>query len=145
MSYLGFDNLIGLEYDKELYDICVNNITKYKTKCNYDTHIAVYNENALDFNYDKECTCFYLFNMFYDQNTYLKWIEKIEQSVRKKPRKIKIILLYPTVASMGAMRTKKWIKEKKRVLCKAQYCYNCMHFIVYEGGENIEDIDDFNY
>ena len=46
---------------------------------------------------------------------------------------------------MGAMRTKKWIKEKKRVLCKAQYCYNCMHFIVYEGGENIEDIDDFNY
>ena len=134
MSYLGFDNLIGLEYDKELYDICVNNITKYKTKCNYDTHIAVYNENALDFNYDKEYTCFYLFNTFYDQNTYLKWIEKIEQSVRKKPRKIKIILLYPTVASMGAMRTKKWIKEKKRVLCKAQYCYNCMHFIVYEGG-----------
>ena len=143
-SYLGFDNLLGIEYDKELYDICVNNISKYKIKCDRKIHVSVYNENALDFNYSNDSTCFYLFNTFYDQNTYIKWIENIEENIRNNPRKVKIIILYPTVASLGAMRTRKWLKEKKRVLCKAQYCYNCMHFVVYEGGENIENIDDFN-
>lgn len=145
LSYLGFNDLVGIEYDRALYDICINNIAKYKIKSKQKLCISVYNENAIDFNYDRDCTCFYLFNTFYDQNTYIRWIEKIEESIKSNPRKIKIIILYPTVASMGAMRTRKWLKETKRVFCKAQYCYNCMHFIVYEGGENIENIDDFNY
>lgn len=141
LSYLGFDKVLGIEYDNELYDICVNNINLYKVKSDKDINVKVYNENALEFDYDRDCSCFYLFNTFYDKDTYVKWIEKIEENIRGNPRSVKIIILYPTVASIGAMRTRKWLKECKRILCKAQYCYNCMHLVVYEGGEDIENFD----
>lgn len=144
LSYLGFDNLVGLEYDSELYNICVENLNRYKAEQNKKINIEVYNQNALEYNYEPDCTCFYLFNTFYDKDTYEKWVDRVENSIRRTPRNVKIIILYPTVASMGAMRSRGWMKEKTRVLCKAQYCYNCMHFIVYEGGENIENLDDLN-
>lgn len=144
LSHLGYDKVQGIEFDRKLYDICIENVRRYNERCNEHANIEIYHKNALEFDYDEKCSCFYLFNTFYDKDTYVKWIEQIENSVRANPRKIKIIILYPTVASMGAMRTRKWLKETQRILCKAQYCYNCMHFIVYEGGENIENIVDLN-
>lgn len=141
----GFDNLKGVELDTNLYMICSENINKYKNNSGKLKSIKIVNDNALETKFDNDITCFYLFNTFYDQDTYINWLYNVERSLVENPRHIKIIILYPTVASMGAMRKTAWLQETGRVITKAVKCYNCMHFIVYEGGENIGDFVNINY
>lgn len=141
----GFNHLKGVELDRNLYTICDSNIKKYKYHEGGIGNIKIVNENALETKFDNDITCFYLFNPFYDQDTYTNWLHNVERSLLEKPRHIKIIILYPTVASMGAMRKTAWLRETGRVMTKAVKCYNCMHFIVYEGGENFGDFANLNY
>lgn len=145
LASCGFDNLKGIEFDNDLYRICSDNINRYKNNLGKISNIKIINENAIETKYDNDITCFYLFNTFYDQDTYIDWLHNVERTLIENPRHIKIIILYPTVASMGAMRKTAWLQETGRVITKMVKCYNCMHFIVYEGGENIGDFVDFNY
>lgn len=141
----GYTNLQGLEFDETLYKILCSNLEIYKRRSKKTLEkFKLYNANAIEFDYDDKITVFYLFNTFYDKDTYLLWIKKVEVSFKRNPRNIKIIILYPTVASMGAMRETGWLMEKGRIICDAQTCYNCVHFIVYEGGASIENTVDFH-
>lgn len=141
----GFNHLKGVEFDRNLYTVCSDNINKYKKNAGKIGEIKIVDENALETKFDNDITCFYLFNTFYDQDTYTDWLHNVERSLLENPRHIKIIILYPTVASMGAMRKTAWLQETGRVMTKAVKCYNCMHFIVYEGGENFGDFTNLNY
>lgn len=127
----GFKKISGIEHDKELYDLCLNNIKKYFEKSEKIGNIEVLYENAIDQEVSDDITCFYLFNTFYDQSTYDKWMDLVEKSLSRNQREIKIIVLYPTVASMVALRSREWLIESDRIICKAQKCYQCMNFIVY--------------
>lgn len=144
MANHGFTDLTGIEYDWELFHICKKNIDSYRNHGGLSEKIEITYANALEMEYDDDITCYYLFNTFYDKDTYVEWMRKVEDSLIKRPIKIKIIILFPTVASMGAMREFTWLNEKERIISKEQRCYNCMHFIVYEGGDTFENITDFN-
>lgn len=128
----GFQNLYGIEIDPDLAELCKNNMIKFKDQGHYEFSLDASCANALELPVDDTVSCFYLFNTFYDKDTYLKWLQLVKESLERKPRKIKIIFLYPTVASMGAARECNWLREKGRVLCKAQLCYQCMNFLIYE-------------
>lgn len=131
----GFQNLQGVEIDPGLSKLCNQNIRNFKAKSGYDFVLNVVCKNALDSPIDNDVVYFYMFNTFYDKDTYINWLKQVEISLCKNPRAIKIIILYPTVASMGAMRECGWLYEKRRVLCKSQVCYRCVNFIIYESVE----------
>lgn len=133
----GFQNLHGVEIDPILADLCRQNISNFEARSNRRFLVDVVNGNALELSIDDDSNCFYLFNTFYDKDTYLEWLQQIRESLSRKQRLIKIIILYPTVASMGAMRECKWLHEKGRVLSKSQICYQCMNFIIYESAKCI--------
>lgn len=129
----GFQNLQGIEIDKGLLDVCRKNIIQYQNKSSISgQNIDVFQGDALAMDIDEDVNCFYLFNSFYDECTYLKWLEQVKASLHKKNRPIKIIVLFPTVASMGALKQCSWLREKTRVLCKAQLCHRCVYFLIYE-------------
>lgn len=127
-----FKYLYGIEIDQNLKNLCINNISNFKKLNNYQYNITIILKNALEVDINNNINCFYLFNTFYDKDTYLYWLKQVKKSLMQKPRTIKIIILYPTVASMGAMRECSWLKEKTRIFSKFQYCYPCVHFIIYE-------------
>ena len=109
----GFQNLQGIEIDKGLLDVCRKNIIRYQNKTSIlGQRIDVFHGDALAMDIDEDVACFYLFNSFYDECTYLKWLEQVKASLHKKNRSIKIIVLFPTVASMGALRQCSWLREK---------------------------------
>jgi len=129
----GFNNLYGIEMDNELYNTSLFNINQMslKNKSVLNSVHIIYG-NAIQEEINENITHFYIFNSFFDEDTYLKWLLNIEKSLKKKMRKIKIILLYPTVASIGACRKCGWLKEKRRIICKTQVCYRCVNFLIYE-------------
>ncbi len=127
----GFRNISGVEMDPKLYELCKKNIHRYCSLKSIEKTIDIFCENAIEMNIGDDVDCFYLFNTFYDQATYAEWLNRVEESLRRKKRDIKIVLLYPTVASMAAMRDKNWLIESERIICKAQICYQCMNFLVY--------------
>ena len=132
----GYTNLKGIELDNELYQICISNVEKYKVKNKrYKQKIDIIQGNAIEMPIDDDITCFYLFNSFYDKETYMEWLALVKKSLDRNKRKIKIIILYPTVASMGAMRSCDWLHEKCRVWSKDQVCYRCVNFLIYENEE----------
>ena len=139
----GFQNLYGIEMEDYLYKRCVDNVNKMKRVKSFNGQIFF--GNALTFDAYDKMNVFYLFNTFYDKATYDEWLDIIENSYLRKKRKIKIIILYPTVSSMGACKGRFWLYEKKRILCKEQACYQCVHFIIYESrddeNENIISFD----
>lgn len=128
----GFQKLQGVELDSELANLFKSNLAKYLSKSEYKYEIQVLECNALDLNIDDDVSVFYLFNTFYDKETYLCWLQNVKESLERNRRKIKILILYPTVASMGAMRECDWLEEKGRILCEAQICYRCVNYIIYE-------------
>lgn len=127
----GFYNVHGVEMDANLYEMCMLNISKYCLATEQKDSFEIINDNAINIEIDDDITFFYIFNTFYDKETYSLWLDNVEKSLKRKNRKITIALLYPTVASMGAMRERSWLYEDKRVLCKAQKCYQCMNYIIY--------------
>lgn len=136
MIYLamnGFRRLKGFELDVDLYNICSKNIHTYLNETNEKpSELEVVHANAVESDMDDDASYFFLFNTFFDKETYCAWLNKVEESLHRNERKIKIIILYPTIASMGAMRERDWLRERGRVACKAQLCYRCVNFLIYE-------------
>ena len=129
----GFHNLVGVEYNHDVYEVCMNNIATYTQQNNRkEDSFRVYNGNAIELPIDDDVTVFYLFNPFYDKTTYEKWLDNVKASIKRHPRKIKVLLLYPTVASEGAIHDCGWLKEKKRIFCERQIWYKIVYFIVFE-------------
>lgn len=129
----GFNRLQGIEMDEDLFNLCKCNVKNYFAKSKKASQIIdIIHGNAVEIDVDDDVTCFYLFNTFYDEATYLSWLNKVKQSLDRRRRPIKIIILFPTVASMGAMRACSWLTERCRVICKSQVCYRCVHYLIYE-------------
>lgn len=135
MIYLashGFKKLCGIEMDDELFSLCKENIDKFQSASSNFCSITVKHGNALELPIDDDAMCFYLFNPFFDEQTYRNWLKNVEDSLKRHRRQIKIILLYPTLASMAAVNSCGWLKKKRRIICRAQVCYICVKFLIYE-------------
>ncbi len=136
MAKNGYKNLYGIEHEDYLYNIFIENLKSFKSKFSDKEYtIEMFKGNAIEMPIKDDITCFYLFNTFYDKETYMKWINNVKKSLKRKNRHIKIILLYPTVASMGAMRECEWLYEKGRIVCDAQMCHKCVNYLIYENKE----------
>lgn len=134
LSYLasnGFENLCGIELNPKLFKIANENAIKMKIFTNKD--IKINQINALEFKDIDEFNVFYLFNTFYDKDTYIEWLKIVENSLKRTNRTIRIIILFPTISSMGAIAEFNWLKEKNRVIYKSQPCWRCVNFLIYEG------------
>lgn len=133
-----FKYLEGYEIDDELYKICLKNC-KIVTDQKKNINISICHGDATVMDINKSVTIIYLFNPFYDKTTYSLWLKKVRESVLHTPRKLKIIILFPTVASMGAIRECEWLYEKGRVFSDAQVCSRCVNFLIYETKEGFLD------
>lgn len=135
MIYLasrGFKKLCGVEMDTELFSLCKENIDKFQSASSNFCSMTVKHSNALELPIDDDAMCFYLFNPFFDEQTYRDWLKNLEESLMRHRRQIKIILLYPTLAAMEAVNSCGWLKKKRRIICRAQVCYICVKFLIYE-------------
>lgn len=135
MIYLashGFKKLCGIEMDADLYFLCKENIDKFQVMTSNFCLLTVKHGNALELPIDDDIMCFYLFNPFFDEQTYRDWLKNLKDSLRRRRRQIKIILLYPTLAAMEAMNSCDWLRKKRRIICRDQICYVCVKFFIYE-------------
>lgn len=129
----GFNHLYGVEYDKVLFDLCVLNKTLCKKEVNQK--IEVYNIDALKFNIPDEINCFYLYNTFFDEQTYINWLNNVYESLQRHSRNIQIILLFRTVASLGAFEKCKWLHIKTVLKDERQFCSRCVNYVIYTNEE----------
>ena len=126
----GFKHLLGIEINESLIGIAESNIKKIKDSFACD--LAVYHCDALRFNIPDDANCFYLFNTFYSKETYLLWLDMLKESMIRRNRTVRIIILFPTISSMSAISACEWITEIDRVISKSQACWRCVNFMVYE-------------
>ena len=85
---LGFGKSDGIDFSKKLVDCARYNMKILKTEC------SIINADAIDFCGYANYNYFYLGNPFGKQTMHLV-MDKIEESFRKKPRKITIIYYNP--------------------------------------------------
>lgn len=126
----GYKHLRGIEINKELYDLCVDNLRSLGCNTN-----KVFNQDALQFYEYDDSDVFYLFNPFYDSDTYSKWLDIIQESYLRVKRKIKIVILFPTISSISAMNNCGWLKKKTRIYDENQVCSRCVNYLIYESEE----------
>ena len=134
MIYLatkGFKYIIGYELNQELYLLCLKNIARYK-EIDAKPYLFVYNCDAVKSEVDDSISIFYLYNPFYDTETYLEWLGRIHNSFMRKQRLIKIIMLYPTLTFRIAVDQSAWLIKKCRIICTTHPCSKCIHFLIYE-------------
>ena len=129
----GFHNLVGVEYNDDLYEICMKNISVYtrQNTCKV-SNFRIYKGDALETPVDDDITVFYLFNPFCHRTAYHKWFNLVRASIKRCNRKIKILLLRPTSASEHAIRDCEWLKEKRRIYYNEQLLHQIMYFEVFE-------------
>ena len=126
-----FKYLYGFEIDYKLVDISIKNINKIKQYIDIN-EIDIKACDATEQKINDNINVIYMFNTFYDKDTYIELLKQIEESLQRNYRKLKIIILYPTIGSMGAMRTCNWLIEKGRVFHDSQVCGRCVNFLIYE-------------
>ena len=134
MAANGFKHLIGQDLDPDLLAIARRNKKAFLKKSpEYQGNIELRLENAVTTNFPDDVNVCYLFNSFYDQQTYEEWLMNVEQSLKRNPRHLTIVLLYPTPASMGAFRKNgAWLKETQIIESATQVCSYCVRFQVFE-------------
>ncbi len=92
-EFTGFNNLLGVELDKELIDEAMQNIKTYSKKRKESKFIFVH-QNALDFEIPNEAQVFFFFNPFSD-NIMQKVADNILRSFRSYERDIYIVYMNP--------------------------------------------------
>lgn len=129
----GFTSLIGQDLDPDLCAHARKNIRAFLSHCPaYTGDIDIRCENAITAGIPDEVNVCYLFNSFYDQYTYEEWLNALRASLERNPRKVKILLLYPTPASLGAFRSCKWLRQVDTIRSDTQICSLCVRFDIFE-------------
>ena len=129
----GFLHLTGQDLDPELCGHAWKNKNAFLTHMpDYSGHLEILCENAITAPFHDDCNVFYLFNSFFDQETYEEWLAAVRESLKRQPRRIRILLLYPTPASLGAFRKCSWLKESTVISDPRQVCSLCVRFQVFE-------------
>ena len=88
----------GVEIDEKCYEVSIDNLKRFPKKTNQNISFECFDVLKRDLNDD--INVFYLFNTFYDKDTYLSFFNLIKESLKRKPRKIKVIILFPTISSI---------------------------------------------
>ena len=89
LSKFKFNQIDGIEYSKEVFQIAKRNIATLKIK-----NTTIYNQNAADFPLYKKYTHIYMYNPF-GKSIMRKVIDKIEQTLMINNRSIYIIYANP--------------------------------------------------
>lgn len=126
----GYQNLVGIEYDKQLYKYCIDTLSENKSIVN-TSNIKVFNGRAEEITILPEWNVFYFFNPFRDKEVYVQLLNNIKKSVADKDRKITIIVLFPTEASTAAFCDDEWLVTRKKVYDERQPCYRCAYFYIF--------------
>ena len=129
----GFSYLEGQELDADIFAVAKKNAGTFRTKVpDYAGHLEIRNENAVTAGVPDDIRICYLFNSFYDQNTYTEWLEALHESVRRTPRKVKVLLLYPTPSSLSAFRQCGWLRETRSIESRTENLPQFVRFQVFE-------------
>lgn len=130
LSELGYNNLYGIEVNRETYKLCQSNFKKYSEKTKIPK-ISVLCCDAIETPIPDDINCFYLANPFYDSESYTKWLNNLSASLKRNPRPVKLLVYFPTVASTSALRACSMLKFSTSVICQQQVCWRCMRIDVY--------------
>ncbi len=128
----GFTSIGGVEFDEDLFDKAKKNIDSVITKAKIDYTPNIYCVDFFNFDKIDDFDVFYIFNSFNSEELYLRFINKIKESVDRKPRHIKIIFLYLTIYSKKALLKTDWLKRTNTIVDKRLVCYQCINYTVYE-------------
>ena len=129
----GFLYLSGQELDKDIFAVAQKNREAFLSKVpDYAGQIEFRNENAVTAGVPDDIRICFLFNSFYDQNTYTEWIAALRESVKRNPRKVKVILLYPTPSSLSAFRQCRWLAETKSIEAETENLSQLVRFQIFE-------------
>ena len=128
-----FLHLTGQELDGEVYAVAQNNLAAFRERVpDYAGQLEIRKENAVTAGVPDDINICYLFNSFYDQNTYTEWIEALHASVKRRPRKVKVLLLYPTPSSLSAFRQCGWLAETDSLESRTENLPQFVRFQVFE-------------
>jgi predicted RNA methylase len=86
---MGFKKVIGVEFSKELCDICNQNIRKLKLD-----NVEIINEDAVKLEIPINTSVFFFFCPFSEQ-VFLKVLDKVSLSILKTPRKAYVVSVNP--------------------------------------------------
>ncbi len=90
----GFRKVIGVEFSGQLVEVCRQNLETFERKSKSKTVFDVVQMDAAEYEIPAEANLLYFANPF-DETLCGKVIENILESLRKCPREIVIIHLYP--------------------------------------------------
>ena len=90
----GFRKVIGVEYDKNLCDICLNNLKNYAKSKNYDCKYEVIEMDVSLYEVDDDVNVVLLFNPF-DDYILEKVMSNINKSIKRKNRILYIVYSNP--------------------------------------------------
>jgi len=99
-AFHGARKAIGVEFAKEIFEIANENKVKFFRKnTNIKTEINIILSDVVNYEIDDEVTVVFLFNPFKEKVTE-KIIENINNSLKRKARKIEIIYLNPVHSAL---------------------------------------------
>ena len=90
----GFHKVIGVEFSRELVDVCRRNLEIYKRKTKSKTEFEVIHLDAAEYQIPDEANFLFFSNPF-DEVLIAKVIDNILKSLAECPREILVIHLYP--------------------------------------------------
>jgi SAM-dependent methyltransferase len=123
-SEYGFKKILGVEFSPDLCAIARNNIDVYrKRRSGPVADIEVVESDIIDYDLRGEENVFYLYNPF-DDVILGRLIKNIEQSVKKRPRKIWLIYHTPRYTDI--------IEREKFFTRGCKYYLGGTEFVVYE-------------
>ena len=91
---MGFRKVIGVEFSRELVDICRSNLEIFKRKTKSKTEFEVIHMDAAEYEIPSEANLLYFSNPF-DETLIARVIENILESLEKFPREIMVLHLHP--------------------------------------------------
>jgi len=97
-SDYGFKKLKGIEFSKELCDICTHNINKFQ-KRKKELNIQVIFNDCAEYNIDPEDNFFYFYNPF-ESVVFKRVLDNIDQSILKYKRKVFIVYIKPLCSNL---------------------------------------------
>lgn len=98
-----FKKVIGIDLDKKLCNLATLNAQGMRFR---NAHIEIIHSDALKLNQD-EITVFYFYNPF-GTKTMAKFLNRLEDSLKQKPRNIQIIYVNPICRDI--FETNDWLK-----------------------------------
>ncbi|MBN4062197.1 class I SAM-dependent methyltransferase [Bacteroidales bacterium AH-315-I05] len=107
----GFKKIIGVEFAKELYDICLQNIEKIKPKV-APKNFEILHEDATEFEIPNDVNVFF-FNNPFDYDLTEEVVKKMDLSLQANPRKIYVIYFSPLHKAVFEKRNYEQVFELK--------------------------------